>query len=534
MSELINQKTIEQYKDLLLEIDGISKATYLKSMESAVTNSWGSEPWTEEQISRDILQNFRDSCVEAKVKIDKIKIEIKNDLITVFSPTFFSLKKLYYIGSTKQESENDLIGKMGEGAKKCYSDLYKRGIQNPVNISGEDALIIGIGNEDPETKLRPLIYHYFKINKQPGCFFIVKTISKKLKKAFEFGMLNFFHNQNKLLGKKLHEYNEIEVYESKTKNGFGFYRGLKRVDIKDIPVVINIKKPYAALEKRTKSDRDRNAFSDKVQSTFFSIFSRSGFYSMEGNDAIYYILRKSKAVWKKGHPLLSSIASHSYSRLKDDPEMQKIFGKEYISESKFRYSSSISWSDWYSTSTQGYILKRDKKKKKNKIMLPSYFSAFGVESSLDAFIRNKANSEKRIKNTKTKDLSKKQRASVDFCFKAIKEISPSFSQLFDTSEDENLYEVKFKSIKCKDLLGQLKDDSGTYNNKLVYLHESLFKSSFGKMLSTFMHELGHATGSRDGERNFSDLLTWMLEQALDKNSKVGRFSKEWENRHRIH
>ena len=255
---------------------------------------------------------------------------------------------------------------------------------------------------------------------------------------------------------------------------------------------------------------------------------------MEGNEAIYYILRKSKPIWKKGHPLLSSIASHSYTRLKDDLEMKKIFGKQYISESKFRYSSSISWNDWYSTSTQGYILKRDKQQKKNKIMLPSYFSAFGVESSLDAFLRNKKNSENRIKNAKTDNLSKKQQASVNFCFKAIKEISPSFSKLFDTSEEENLYEVKFKSIKCRDLLGQLKDDSSTYNNKLVYLHENLFKSSFGKMLSTFMHELGHSTGSRDGDREFSDLLTYMLEQALDKNSKVSKFSKQWEKEYRIH
>jgi hypothetical protein len=533
MTELTNQKIIDQYKELLLEIEGINKAEHIKTMESAVSTAWGAEPWDEMMISRDILQNFRDSCVEAKVSINKIKVSTKDDLIKVFAPTFFSLKKLFYIGSTKTESEADLIGQNGEGAKKCYCDLYRRGIQNPINISGEDALIIGIGKEDKDTGLRPLVYHFFKINKQPGCFFIVKTISKKLKNAFDFGMRNFFHSTNELLGQKLHEHNDIELYTAKTKNGYGFYRGLKRIEIKDIPVIINIKKPYAALEKKTKMDRDRNAFSDKLQTTFFSIFSRSGFYSMEGNDAIYYILRKSKSVWKKGHPLLSSIASHSYSRLKDDPEMQDIFGKEYISESKFRYSTSISWSDWYSTNTQGYILKRDKQQKKKKIMLPSYFSSFGVESSLDSFIRNKTNTEKRIKNTKTKDLSTKQRASIDFCFKAIKEISPSFSKLFDKSEDENLYEVKFKSIKCKDLLGQLKDDSSTYNNKLVYLHVSLFKGSFGKMLSTFMHELGHATGSRDGERNFSDLLTFMLQQALDKNSKVGKFSKEWERGYRL-
>ena len=84
------------------------------------------------------------------------------------------------------------------------------------------------------------------------------------------------------------------------------------------------------------------------------------------------------------------------------------------------------------------------------------------------------------------------------------------------------------------MLGQLKDDSSTYNNKLVYLHESLFKSSFGKMLSTFMHELGHSTGSRDGDREFSDLLTYMLEQALDKNSTVSKFSKQWDKEYRIH
>ena len=49
-----------------------------------------------------------------------------------------------------------------------------------------------------------------------------------------------------------------------------------------------------------------------------------------------------------------------------------------------------------------------------------------------------------------------------------------------------------------------------------------------------MNELGHATGSRYGERNFSDLLTWMLEHAIEKYSNVCRLSKEWENRHRIH
>ena len=80
-----------------MEIEGINKAEHIKTMESAVSTAWGAEPWDEMMISRDILQNFRDSCVEAKVSIDKIKVSTKDDLIKVFAPTFFSLKKLFYI-----------------------------------------------------------------------------------------------------------------------------------------------------------------------------------------------------------------------------------------------------------------------------------------------------------------------------------------------------------------------------------------------------------------------------------------------------
>ena len=54
------------------------------------------------------------------------------------------------------------------------------------------------------------VFHFFKINEQNGSYFIINTLSDKLKKAFEFGMLNFFHPKNKLVGPLLNEYNEIE------------------------------------------------------------------------------------------------------------------------------------------------------------------------------------------------------------------------------------------------------------------------------------------------------------------------------------
>ena len=96
---------------------------------------------------------------------------------------------------------------------------------------------------------------------------------------------------------------------------------------------------------------------------------------MKDNLAIKFILEKSKPIWVRGHSLLSAIASHSYGNLIDDIAIKSLFGKNYIAESKYYYSREISWGDWYSTKTQGYILRRDAKEKKNgKIKLPSYFT----------------------------------------------------------------------------------------------------------------------------------------------------------------
>ena len=63
-------------------------------------------------------------------------------------------------------------------------------------------------------------------------YFIINTLDKKLKKAFQFGLRNFFYSSNPLIGEVLHSYNDITIYKSKNKDGFGFYKGLKRVDIK--------------------------------------------------------------------------------------------------------------------------------------------------------------------------------------------------------------------------------------------------------------------------------------------------------------
>ena len=522
---------ISKLKDLLLDLKEINNVEYIKSVESAVTTSWGEEVWDHDKLSRDCLQNMVDGVVEANIDIDKIKINTENDQIKVHAPNEYSLERLYYIGSTKSEKSFRQIGAHGEGIKKCFSDLARIGIFNPILLSGDKALIVSIGKEVNDTELRPLVYNYFNINKVDGNYLIINTIDKKLKKAFQFGLRNFFYSKNPLIGEVLHSYNDITVYKSNENNGYGFYKGLKRIDIKGIPVVISIDKAYAALEKKTKIDRDRQAFDTKLQNTFFSIFSRSGFYYMElsGNPAIKYILETSKGIWSTGHLLLSSIASNSYGRLKDDKYLKELFQDGYYAESRWSWSRDITYNDWFSTKVQNWIRQKTNKEKKKKKILPAYFTSFGVESALEKFIKNKKNAEKRIKNKKTMDLTVKEKKAIEFCFEAAKSISPSFSKLFSGSElDDPLYEVKFRTITCKDLLGELKNNYD-HNSKIIYLHKKLFNETFGKMFSVFLHELSHSLGHNDGSREFSDSLTILIQKCIDNNKYVQKYSKDWSN-----
>ena len=93
-------------------------------------------------------------------------------------------------------------------------------------------------------------------------------------------------------------------------------------------------------------------------------------------------------------------------------------------------------------------------------------------------------------------------------------------------ESNNLYDVTFRKIFCKELLGELKNNN-EYNSKTVYLHKDLFKSSFSRIFSIFLHELSHCHGSGDGEREFSDMLTVLLQNSIEKSSVIAKYSKEW-------
>ena len=336
----LEDKKIEIYKNLLLGISGVTEAKYLKTVESSVTTSWGVN-WDHDYIARDILQNFRDANLK---EIDKIDIKVHDDQILVSAKNSFDIRKLFYMGSNKS-GDDETIGEYGEGFKAACVSMIKLGINDPISISDDNAIIISVGKAVVEN-MRPLIYHYFKINKQNSTIFSVNTYDEKLKKAFKFGMNHFWYEKNDLVGQKLYDYNEIAAYTSKkSKEGYIFYRGIMRNTIPHIPIVINISKKYAAIENKIKADRDRNSFSSKLTQTFFSIYARSGFYwgGMKNNPAIHYILKTSKPIWPKGHQLLSAIGTFSRS-LHEDPVIKKMFAsKKYYCESTYNYTSGITW-----------------------------------------------------------------------------------------------------------------------------------------------------------------------------------------------
>lgn len=523
MNKLDNKK-IEIYKNLLLDLPGVNKAEYQQTVESSVTTSWGVN-WSHDYIARDILQNFRDANL---TEIDKISIEVLDDRILVSAKNSFDVRKLFYVGSNKA-GDDSTIGEYGEGFKAACVSMIKLGINDPISISGEQAIIISVGKAVVDG-MRPLIYHYFKVNKQNQTIFAVNTYDEALKKAFKFGINHFWYETNKLVGEKLHDYNDIAVYKSKqSKEGYLFYRGIMRAKIPSIPVIININKKYAAIENKIKADRDRNSFSDKLIQNFYSIFVRSGFYwnGHENNPAIRYIIKSSKPVWAKGHQLLSAIGNYTRG-LDKDKVIQAMFGKNrYYSESKYYYTREITWSDWYNKKTQMFVINSDQKNKKlGKIKLPSYFASFGVPSALKLFIQKKQAAEERIKKTKSGPLSPKQKKAVDFTLECVKQVAPGFSKLYkNITQKEGVYAINFKACESKDILGELKDNR-EYSDKTIYLNKELFKSSFGKFFSILTHEMSHVFGS-DGEREFSDVLTHLLEQAVQRNSVIAKYSRGW-------
>ena len=515
----------------LLSIPGVREIKFKNKITSSVTTSWGVN-WNAENIARDILQNFRDAN---KKFIHKIKSEANGNLISVTAPNTFDLRALYYVGSNKK-NEDDNIGQYGEGFKAAIVSLINAGIESPISISGNEACIISVGESiDDDLDLKPLVYNFYKINKFSGSGFYIRTNKSDFIQAFETGLVNFWYEENPILGDKLHEYNDISIYSSAQKNGAIFYAGIKRSEILDIPIIININRKYAVIEKKIKADRDRKTFDDRLTSSLYSIIFKSGFHYSTGTDnkAIQYIFEKTRIFWQngKGHPILKSIATNLVSLKQDKEFFKKLFKDDFFSKSSLEASNIDYWE--YRELESDIALSDRKFIKNNKKELPSYFSSFNVLSSAEKIIVEKKELEEKTKIETVFPPNRQQYAAIEFCFNSLGVIAPELRGLFSSvyaglrkSPTGSFISLEFKCVQSDALLGQLRDNRSDYNSHTVYLNEKIFSDTFGRFFSTFVHELLHIFG-RDGDRQFTDSLTRVIENMIDNSENIVELTEKW-------
>lgn len=238
--------------DIQLHLPG-TKCTFVRTAESAVTTAWGVR-WNEMQIARDVLQNFYDANMD---QLDKIKVTKHESNVWIDAPALFKLERLFYFGS---EKTSDDIGEYGEGFKAATVCLLRDHGVAPVGISGANMVHVRLSpNAVDDTRLQPLLYDFYTIS--PACegsMIFLPGCSPVLARELLQGMTHFFSKQNALLGSQRWEsWDKLcALYQSKTRDGYIFYRNLKRATIVGIPVVLAIHKPNARIDKKVKKDRE--------------------------------------------------------------------------------------------------------------------------------------------------------------------------------------------------------------------------------------------------------------------------------------
>ena len=517
----------------LVELPGITKVKYLDSQISSVSTKWG-VAWNEFQICRDYIQNFYDQNRE---NVNAIDINIKNDLISITAPKEFDLRELYFLGSQKA-GDDSTVGSFGEGFKAATVSLIKLGHEYVTSTSGKIACVISIADTvDSGLDIRPLVYNFFEINPQNGCGLFIKSFNEELKSAFKVGLNQYWYEDNNLVGDLIHKHNDFSFYKSNDEHGHIFYGSIKRASIKNIPLVINIGKKYAQVEKKVKQDRDRNSFDDRITNLLYRIIFRSGLHYTSGasSPVVEYIFNKTKSLWRKGtgHPILQAMADNlpyiNYYE-EDISYLSELFGSKFYSQSNYRYSYSASW--W---EIQPDIAVKDRDfKKEKKIELPAYFTKFGVKSSAQLINEEHERIRVEAENKNTHNLTGKEIIGLKLCLEAIKEIAPQFRALFSdlldgsySTDDGRFYNVSFKSVTSEKLLGELKSSQVTYGDKVIYLNKKLFKEDFGEIFSTLLHEMGHLFG-RDGDRQFTDLLTIVMCRIINNHKIINEYCNKWQ------
>ena len=482
------------------------KLTHIDSRTSSVTTSWGVN-WDEDYIARDLMQNFFDANRD---RIDQVRVLVDGSTVEITAPAAFELVRLFYLGS---EKGSDDVGQYGEGFKAAAVCLLRDHGIEPIVLSGDQVVYLRIESQKVAgTQLQPVVYDFFRSSESfAGARMILRGCSKNLIIALKNGLTHFFHEQNPLLGTKLWSSWDglFAAYSSTTATGHVFYQRLKRGEIPDIPVVLVINKGFERIEKKIRSDRDRNAFGGALLDVFYQIFARSGVReSHAGQEAIVAAARDT---WIRGHPLLSQIAESGRYRTPWQPEaMKKIFGDGYYAQCTSQNGAeSLEFENW-----------ERKWREEGRIGLPGYFKWFGVmnASARCAEIRRKAIEEEKTRHHRS--LSKAEQGALSILSEVVRDLAPAVMSHFD--QRRTTYSVAETEI----VLGQLKE-ARSYHQREVFLSSRVFVGDFGEALAIFLHEHAHIFGY-DGSRGFTDGLTELLETVVRERRQLDQYETKWE------
>jgi hypothetical protein len=487
---------------------GFGGLQHEKTVVSSVTTSWGVE-WDEELVARDLMQNFFDANRD---QVSEIKVTTAGGTVTVSAPSYYDLERLYFLGSEKGPDD---VGQYGEGFKAAATCVLRSGTAFLAAASGRKVLRIRVDNQPAGgTHLYPLVYDFFTSPQQiPGNRLIIGGATARLARAMEHGLTNFFYDRNPLIGQEeLAEYDRsFVVYRSRTSDGHIFYRNLKRGEIPGIPLVLVLNKKYNRIEKKIRSDRDRNAFGEEMRNVLYSVWAQ---YFFTGNPARQrVVVEAARPCWERGegHPLLAEIARRTrWPATSSAPGWQRVFADRYFSRSTAKDPAE---SLRYQTVERQW-------EKDGRRALPGYFTAFGVPSAAAYLAEQEERAQQEAARNGQHVPSPAEQSGIALLAKVVRGLAPEIMSVFDKGR------TSYTVAKTEALLGQLKKGRG-YRSREVFLAEAVFESDFSRALAVFLHEHAHIFG-HDGSRGFTDALTELLENVVRFRDSLGVQESKWE------
>lgn len=491
-----------------LEQLGFTRLHHEKTVVSSVTTAWGVE-WDEELVARDLMQNFFDANRD---RIDEIKVETSDRLITVSAPSGYDLERLYYLGSEKGPDD---VGHYGEGFKAAVICILRSGTAFLAAASGRQVLCIRVDSKPAVgTQMYPLVYDFFaSATVISGNRLVIGGASAKLSQTMACGLTSFFSEGNPLIGRELLADwdRSFVVYRSQTGDGHIFYRNLKRGDIPGIPLVLVLHKKYDRIEKKIKNDRDRNAFGEEMRKVFYSLWAQYFFKGDYSRQRV--VVEAARLNWCRGegHPLLAEIAGYMHCRQPwPAATAQAVFANSYFARCTTK--DSADHLHYQSVEKQW--------EKEGRQALPGYFNAFGVVSAASWIAEQEEKAKREAMHVGRRFPSPTEQNAIALLAEMVRSLAPEIMGTFDKGR------TSYTVAKTEAILGQLKEGR-TYRSREVFLAEVLFESDFARALAVFLHEHAHIFGN-DGSRGFTDALTELLETVVRFRSSLDDKERQWE------